>query len=348
MSPNPLSNHPFCTLSAYALVLCTMMALDMKASLADFTFNWTPNSAARDDDLDGKKAVMICNFPSISIANYGSCESGIADPRYFSFENTSQNGTGVDTTPFVQEFVTVAGVRYYHVIVGDGRTQNFAQEAYIRLGGSDNVELDKEPQVFADGHASSSSGGRGFKDASDWRSCAEGREVSDACANGWDPLRNAASAFTGNGTANPERVIMRQVLKDGGLVDTFEKGVSNGVFTTFDKKPKITQTLTTADLNAVFSLDMSNSDYKASTTADNTVRGAMVNTLRLINPQIPAGAGDFGVAGATAQVRNSIVTGGLFTWTPGLNADFGFSSGTYTYEGGNFDVNAVKWKEFKN
>lgn len=328
MSPNPLSNHLFRTLSAYALLLCAIMALDMQASLAEpgFNFNWQRVGGA-----DGRRAEMTCNLPGSS--NTGSCSGSIVDPRFFSFANTAQSGTGTDTTPFLQELVEVGGVKYYHVIVGDGLAdQGFAQEAYIRVGSG---------QPFADGHESSSSRGRGFKDSSDWRSCAEGKAVSDACANGWDPLRNAASAFTGNGTANPERVIMRQVLKDGGLVDTFEK-------TSFALKPKLTQTLTTPGLSAVFSLDMSNSDYKASTTADNATRGIMINTLRLINPQIPAGAGDFGGVGATAQTQNSVVTGGLFTWEPGADADFGFSNGTYTYDGDKFDVNAMNWKEFKN
>lgn len=340
MRPNLLSNHLFRTLSAGALLLCAIMALDMRASLAEpgFNFNWTSAPSA----LYEKRAEMRCNFPGAS--NAGSCAGSIVDPRFFSFANTAQNGTGTDTTPFVQEFVEVGGVRYYHVIVGDGRslseggtTNGFAQEVYIRVG-SNNL-------VFADGHESSSSGGRGFKDSSDWRSCADGAAVSDACANGWDPLRNNASVFTGNGTGNPERVIMRQVIKDGALFDTFEKIL-------FSQKPKISQKLSALDIAAEFTLDMGNSDYKASTTVDNARSGTVINKVTLIGPNagIP---GNFDATAAaanftTANAPAANVTGGRFTWAPGPNADFGFSSGSYSYSEGNFDVNAVKWKEYKN
>lgn len=325
MSPNPLSNHLFRTLSAYTLLLCALMSLDLRSSFAEpgFNFNWTPIT-----DADGRRADMICNFPGIP--NSGSCEGSLGERRFFSFQNTDQSGTGTDATPFVQEVIEVGGVQYYHVIVGDGRTQDFAQEVYIRVGGED---------VFADGNPSSSSGGRGVTDETR-RACSDGAPVTDACGNGLDPLRND-SRFTGTGTGNPERVIMRQLVKSGGLVDTFEK-------TSFALKPKLIQTLSTPDLSALFSLDMSNSDYKASTTADNATPGIMVNTLNLINSGIPANGGNFGVAGVLGQTQNSTVTGGRFTWAPGPSTDLGFSSGTYTYDGGNFNVNAVEWDNFKN
>ena len=312
--------HRYRLLGAQVFFLCTTMALDMSASRADLTLNWTPD-AATVSSLGSDFPVVRCNFPGF--ANVGSC-AGSGGDREIAFTNA-------DTTPFAQEFVSVAGVRYYHVIVGDGRTDAFAQEVYIRAGG----------QVLADGVETSSSGGRAITDVTR-RDCAIGLAITDACGNGLDPLRNAAAAFTGNGSGNPERVIMRQVVKDGALVDTFEKN-------SFTQKPKITQTLTDANLAAVFSMDMSNSDYKASTTGDNAARGITTNTLTLINPGIPAAnAGNFDMA--TSPVQNSVknVTGGLYTWAPGPDANFGNSSGTYTYSDGNVDLNAMRWQDFKN
>lgn len=313
MSLKLLSTNPFRILGTCVLSLCVITGLDMRTSLADFTFNWLPNHHRAGDQGSDPGPTQTCNFTGIT--NFGSCEgrAGQGD-REIAFANS-------DTTPFVQEFVEVGGIRYYHVIVGDGRTDAFAQEAYIRVGG----------QVMADGNDTSSSGGRAITDATR-RNCAFGVAVTDACGNGLDPLRNAAAAFTGNGSANPERVIMRQVIRDGDLVDEFSK-------LDFLKKPTISQKLTAADIVSEFTIDMSNSNYQTNTTP-----GTIINTVNLIDPLI---SGDFNAA---TPVQNSaaVVTAGRYTWTPGPDANFGNSSGSYTYFDGNFDVNAVNWKDFKN
>lgn len=317
-------------------MLCAIMMVACTSAQADLTFNWTADPASRviyDSRNEGNArggGFMICNFPDNTQCHDGDRDfpPGSGGPGGQSFTNVAAD----NTTPFVQEVVEVAGIRYYHVIVGNGTAagfdaglvQGFAQEVYIRLGSNVNKFGDLTDQP------TSASGGRGV---------AVDRCSGDTCGNGIAPLRNAAAVFTGNGTGNPELVIMRQVIKDGDLFDAFEK-------TSFTQKPKITQRLSAPDMTTEFVLDMSNSDYKASTTGDNATRGIMTNTLNLINPEIQ---GDFNMA--TSPLQNSVknITGGLYTWTPGTNADFGLSSGTYVYgEGGTDVLNAVRWQDFKN
>ena len=330
MRPKLLSINRFQMLNPHVFTVCAIMMLACTSAQADLTFNWTADPAAsrviydaRSENNERGGGFMICNFPNNLQCHDGSRDFPGGSVRSF---------TGVaadDTTPFVQEVVEVAGVRYYHVIVGNGTAagfdaglaQGFAQEVYIRLGSNVNKFGDLTDQP------TSASGGRGV---------ADGGCVGDTCGNGIAPLRNAASVFTGNGTGNPELVIMRQVIKDGDLFDAFEK-------TSFNQKPKITQRLSAADLTTEFVLDMSNSDYKASTTGDNATRGIMINTLNLINPEIQ---GDFNMA--TSPVQNSVknITGGLYTWAPGTNVDFGNSSGVYS--DGNAILNDMKWQDFKN
>ncbi|TPW09949.1 MAG: hypothetical protein FD130_2360, partial [Halothiobacillaceae bacterium] len=88
---------------------------------------------------------------------------------------------------------------------------------------------------------------------------------------------------TGNGTntGNPTSIIMRQLLNDGELAEEFLKDQT-------DKKPHITQLINAPDITAMFDADMSNSTY-----SDNTTPGTVINTLTLVDPNIPVGTGDF-------------------------------------------------------
>ena len=131
----------------------------------------------------------------------------------------------------------------------------------------------------------------------------------------------------GNGEANPRKVLVRQIVSDGEIYIDFTKDK-------FDRKPKITQMLTLPSLTSLFQLDMSNSSY-----GDNTTPGILSYTLNLADDY--QGSGQFNFA---TDVQNSTIEGGRFTYTDGSGP--GGSAGTYTYEQGSFNVDAITWEAY--
>lgn len=94
-------------------------------------------------------------------------------------------------TQFIQlpEVVTIDGISYYHLVVGDPNS-DFVQETFIHrgFGGFPNGQV-----------GSASVGGQG---------------------NASDPL----GSLSGTGSGTPTRVMVKQVVKDTDLVMTFTKG----------------------------------------------------------------------------------------------------------------------------
>lgn len=234
---------------------------------------------------------MDCNRTGSTNSNCGSHVSGFG-------------GGDEDDSPFLQETRVFDGITYFHVIVGTrgeptvGDSNTFAQEVYIQVQSGTDCDL-------SNGSAPcSQSGGRRGNGVSCFFSC----NYEATSGLGWDPLRTD-STFTGNGSGNPNAVIMKQVINDtaNGLTQVFLKD-------TLTQKPKITQNVTDSGISAQFVLDMSNSNYTTNTTA-----GLMTNTVTLVGAN--AGIqGNFDAAGtgtnfttANAQALDVSQAGVLFT-----------------------------------
>lgn len=285
-------------------------------SHAELSFNWTPRADIR--DATQGLPFAICNVAGQ--ANQGNCGTNF----FFS---------SPDTTPFVQEIVKdVNGAKYYHLVVGDP-SQGFAQEIYIGRGTS----------TFADGSRTSASlgwaasglcfGGSPFPGAPPTLPADDKR----GCGNGYSPLSSDAD-FSGNGSGNPNRVIMRQVVSDGQMTQEFLKA-------SFTQKPKITQTVADpqSGLQIHFVADMSNSTY-----SDNTTPALITNTLTFTPPALATdgmGPANFDMA---TGAQSSSVSGGRYIYNDGTAVGFGGAGGTYGYvNGGDFNLN-VEWSSFRD
>jgi len=279
----------------------------------------------------------------------GPCNiSGTATSTVFCPTAGAAEEVDPDTTPFTQELVTIDGVSYWHQIIGDP-AKGFALEVYIRekpsLAGSAGTELG----LLSD------SGGR----PSNFPGSIYRQDMDVVAGNGWDPLgMGSLRDFkdTGNGTADPTKIIMRQVM--GGTWNSVNNTWSCGsaefcmTFTksSLSQKPRITQTVNDAaqGLTAFFDLDMSNSNY-----TDNTTAGNIINTLAFSKGDegFKKAAG-FNMATDEGQVRitaggrmetegqNIRLTGGRYTYEAGRGwIDPGIDSGyqTWEYEEGGYD-----------
>lgn len=223
--------------------------------------------------------------------------------------------TDPDKTPFYQELVTDQGLSYYHVMIGDPSSA-FAQEYYIAVatlpGGGINC-------CWPNGAPFSSSSGV-FNG---------GADLAPAFKGWADPL--SAATLSGSGTGNPERVIFRQVVQDKDFNQETRK-------LSFLNKPAITQTLITPEIQSLFSFDMSNSTYR-----DPNTTGVMTNRIVLFNVGQPSPFLDFDVV---SNLRSSKLTGGRFTFAPGLGV--GDSFGTFQYLEGGFDPYLTDWFPYSN
>lgn len=206
-------------------------------------------------------------------------------------------GSDPDKTPFLQEIVRGADNRnYYHVIVGDPDS-GFAQEVFIMASGRS-----------WQGGTGSASGGIAFT------------------ANSQNPLANAA--VSGNATGNPTRVVMQQIIDDGGTRQEFLK--SEFLF-----KPLITHTLDSAGVHMEFTADM-----RRLSLADMTTAAAVTNRI-VFDDQA---AGNFDLAFDAPQ---SHVTAGQYLWKPGSGP--GQSGGSWQYQDGSaFDPTLVDWIFFRH
>jgi len=132
---------------------------------------------------------------------------------------------------------------------------------------------------------------------------------------------------SGTGEANPRKVLVRQVVSDGEIYMDFTKDK-------FDRKPKITQMLTLPTMSSIFQIDMSNSTY-----GDDLTPGVVFYTMQLADDY--KDQADFNFA---TDIQESIIDGGRYTYTNGSGP--GGSAGTYSYDQGNFDIDAVSWEVY--
>ena len=307
----------FYTLSPWLLLAASLQI----TWAAPPVLNWARQGTA------GGEAFMDCNRTG-SVGGANCLTNG----------NDGMGSNDQDDAPFLQETVVFDGITYFHVMVGTrgepvvGNGNTFAQEVYIRVQGGTDCD------TFMGGVAPcSQSGGR--------RGDNGGFEVNSGV--GWDPLRSD-STFTGNGSGNPNAVIMKQVINDptNGLTQVFEKN-------TLGLKPKITQTVSDSGMTSQFILDMSNSDYSTNATA-----GLMTNTVTLIGAN--AGIqGNFDAAGTgtnftTANAQALNVTGGRYTYTAGIGwsgsgSTATYDKGSYAYvDNGSANLTTLDWNSFRD
>lgn len=253
------------------------------------------------------------NFAPIPGATQGNLPNAICNiPGRADFSCATTYRFSADrTTSFIQETVDLGGQRYYHLVVGQP-DQGFAQEILIKAGGI----------VFFGETLSDSGGGPN--------------------SNGRDPL--GAFSLTGNGSGNPQSVLIRQVMSDpaGGFSQEFLKAQ-------LDKKPVISQNMNADGVANVFIMDMSNSDYKTSAT------GKMTNTTDVEG--VGMWDADKGFGNSSEQTGKR-VNGGRYVFN-GVSKvmsdpkvpDQAWYYGTYTYyddatdpsKGTVFDFNEANW-----
>lgn len=265
----------------------------------------------------------------------GPCNiAGLASPTVWCATAGVAEETDPDQTPYYQaQGVRIDDANYWRQVIGDPES-GFAMEVYTEIWSG----------------FTSYSGGRN----SNFPQVLYRQDLDVQSGNGWDPLGldpALDSTDTGNGTGNPTRVVMRQIL--GGTWDSPTKTWSCGAAefcmefskAQLDRKPKITQAIneTSTGLSARFELDMSNSTY-----ADDTTAGTVINTVIFDD-----GIGNFDMA---TDAQNIDITGGRYTYSSGASwLDTGQSSGyetwnydagTYSYSSGGFDHLDQDWGSY--
>ena len=272
----------------------------------DFTFKPLPGADV------GNLPNAICNIPGQANRN---C-------------NTQFGASTDSTTPFVQETITLQGKSYYHLVVGQPDS-GFAQEVLISTG-----------TTIAFGNVLSDSGG-GY--------CLPSALMTFNQMVGCDLDNNARvplGAFerTGNGSGNPEAVIMKQVVSDAksGFAMEFLKDK-------FNKKPKITESIDDATIAMTWVLDMSKIGYST-----DSVSGDLTNKLTVKGQDLPGGSAQFDASLLTNAGTN--ITAGRYKFAPntsraGIETSPNpyWSYGTYTYFDGSIDpVTTVDWSKFRD
>lgn len=308
----------FGMLSVWLCVATSTPAL----AVEPFILNWGQQKASLTGAAD-----FSCNRGADTSGSGGSGSGGC---------NTAGSLTEPDKSPILQEVVTGAdGLTYYHMIIGgvdssgnpiapsaaNESTIPFAQEVYIR----------QQPGATCFVVNCSFSGG-------------DINGLGSNGGNGHDPLlNNMTSGSTGNRSGFPTRVIMKEVLNDGGFSQIFLKDK-------LAQKPKITQNITESDISVQYELDMSNSTYSVNTTP-----GLMINKVTFLG--VNAGIlGNFDVNGpdnsfktANAQAGKTNITGGRYTFVEGsAGVSNTFGQGTYTYVSGDDAATNLDWDAFRN
>lgn len=218
------------------------------------------------------------------------------------------------------------GIRYWHYILGDPAS-GFAQDVYIQSTGGTGCTQNT---------ICTASGG------------------STAQAPDFNLLSNNVNQ-TGNGSGNPNRVIVRQVIGGSWNAATSTWSCDTAFCSEFIKssyanKPKITQGINAADFTSTFILDMSaialsnNSTDLTVTSKDSPTTGA---SLTIAQQVIDTGTGNaissFDIA---KDAQTTFVTGGKYTYTTGggvLGA-----RGSYVYVDGGYNLSAVDYTPFIN
>ena len=218
------------------------------------------------------------------------------------------------------------GIRYWHYVVDDPAT-GFAQDVYIRSTGASSC---------AQSTICSASGG----------TTALGTSVNVLGAN--------SAINSGNGTGNPNHVLIREVLGgtwdatsstwtcDTGYCDEFIKD-------SYTNKPKITQGINDADFSSKFIIDMSGvalSDNSTPLTITDNSTGATGASLTNVQTVFDASTSSSAVFDLANDGQQVNVSGGQYTYTTGTGV-LG-ANGTYVYVDGGFDPKALDYTPFRD
>ena len=233
-------------------------------------------------------------------------------------------GGGCDGTPFLQEVVTIGGSDYFHVVVGD-TAGAFGIEYYLRTAPGAVCWFGCAGARVGGGMGGGMGGGPAPLSSS-----------SGSATNDSAPL-----ASTNSGTGRPDAVAIRQINRTPEITQEFLKATESN-------KPRITQTLTSANVTLNFGLDMSTINYQTSAAGSITLTQAINEAIPPpgVNPVTRAplpNSSNFNIASAgPGSVVN--ITGGRYTYSPG--AGDGGSLGAYSYFADRFDVYNVNWASY--
>ena len=296
-------------------LLYLSLVLLVGSARAEFTLNFQPDSTG--------------------VMSTSATHNGLAKDNGTQFGQTPYlTSGGLELPEVVQD--PSNGNWYYHMIVGD-LASGFIQESYIQMGFGTYTANCCVPTTPVSA-ASASGGGVTVNGAMTFD------RTSAALGNGYDPLdmhKNSTSdSFTsGNGTGNPTRMILRQIVSDGEVMMEVLKDQ-------YAYKPRISMLLTAPDITAFFDFDMTNSTYDDALTP-----GLMTSTINLWGEGVPNESASFDHA---TEAQNPYVTGGMYTYTDGTDdttddadgKDFGGSNGIYSYTDGGYDQTAVPWANY--
>ncbi|ALP51942.1 hypothetical protein Tel_01645 [Candidatus Tenderia electrophaga] len=197
-----------------------------------------------------------------------------------------------------------SGDVFYHMIIGD-EADGFIQETFIEAG----------YRAFPGGSGSAVGGDGGVLGF-----------AGTSGGNGRDPLNRDPGINTANAEANPRRVLVRQIVSDGEIRMEYLKD-------RYDRKALITQSLSTSEITAAFSIDMRNSGYDDASTA-----GLISNSMDVTD----ANGVNVGAFDMATDVQTSAVSGGRYTYADGDGP--GGSNGSYQYFDGGYDHRDVNWE----
>jgi hypothetical protein len=216
------------------------------------------------------------------------------------------------------------GISYWHYVMGDPAS-GFAQEVYIQASATTTCSQNNR--------ACSASAG------------------STADAINFNILGNN-STLTGNGTGNPNRVIVRQII--GGTWDANTQTwtcdtsfCSEFIKSAYADKPKITQGINDTDFTSKFVIDMSGIALSNNTTDLTLVdQNSATTGASMINAQtVKDSAGNVVATFDQAKdAQTSYINGGKYTYTNG-NGALG-AGGTYHYVDGGYNLSTVDYTPF--
>jgi len=294
-------------------VVVSVLTLVPSLGYAEFTLDFTPKNGAIWRDYSGRYiAPYVYNQTPIAIEDQ-CCIHDYEGPEMV-----------VDP---------INGKTYYHVLMGS-LADGFIQETFIETDSSvlyGSTGVSDGVNVWGYGPTSwsrpGSVSGGGIDDLS--YPCCGPTQVQ-----GGNQLR-IFGPDAGNGTGDPRKVIIRQVVSYGDITMEFLKD-------NYSTKPRISMTLDTVDVHMEFVADMRTVTY-----TDDQTSLSIVNRMYLKGADAPPDLAAFDI---TTDSQQSDITAGQFIYTPGnyLPTDgYGAGAGgTYTYSAGGFDHYAVDWASY--
>jgi hypothetical protein len=266
-------------------------------------------------DMPSSQAEFVLNFKPVGSSDGGSRRSGFGDVTFGTCGDGSRSSGGFYSGSrfgsggggglcMSQEIVSENGVDYYHILIGDPSTDDFAMDTYIRTASCQNA---------------------------DWNQCRDGSRPASSSDGNPSNLRNFSDPFdpsAGSGTGNPTRVYMRQINNGPGFQQEYLKAK-------MAYKPIITQSIVNGEYSDHMVIDMTNSTLGDMTTVGNVDLTVIVRDSSSPDNSVVS---DFDLQ---RDADNLKISAGLWKYDAGSGP--GGSSGTYTYAYDSFDVYSVDW-----